>query len=208
MDDPGALFLYAFGLGLAFCAPPGVITTEAMRRGLSGGFWRALFLELGSLVGDATWAIVALTGAVFLVQNDSVRIGLSVAGVLFLAHLAWAAAHDAYAGGLPKLSPAAPRGDFAAGAALSLSNPMNIAFWLGVGGGVLSADASPPQPIDVAIFFGGFMLAAVAWCFFISGLIAWGRRFLTPGCFRAVNLLCALALTYFALDLARGTLGS
>ncbi len=57
------LFVSAFGLGLAFCAPPGAVTAEALRRGLERGFWSVLLLELGSLVGDATWAALALFGA-------------------------------------------------------------------------------------------------------------------------------------------------
>ena len=63
-----SLFVSAFGVGLAFCAPPGVITAEALRRGLSRGFWSALLLELGSLIGDAAWAALALTGAALLVE--------------------------------------------------------------------------------------------------------------------------------------------
>jgi chemosensory pili system protein ChpE len=51
-----ALFWTAFALGLAFCAPPGAVTAETLRRGIHRGFAGALFLELGSLVGDATWA--------------------------------------------------------------------------------------------------------------------------------------------------------
>ncbi|HYM70515.1 MAG TPA: hypothetical protein VEZ44_13030 [bacterium] len=43
----------AFALGIAACAPPGVVTVEAVRRGIHRGFAGALLLELGSLVGDA-----------------------------------------------------------------------------------------------------------------------------------------------------------
>jgi chemosensory pili system protein ChpE len=53
------LFLASFALGLAFCAPPGAITAEALRRGLARGFRPALLVELGSLIGDATWALIA-----------------------------------------------------------------------------------------------------------------------------------------------------
>lgn len=51
------LILSAILLGLAFCAPPGAVTAEAIRRGVARGFGAALGIELGSLIGDAVWAI-------------------------------------------------------------------------------------------------------------------------------------------------------
>jgi threonine/homoserine/homoserine lactone efflux protein len=51
------LFLFACGLAILFCAPPGAITAQALRRGFVDGFKAAFLLEVGSLVGDATWAI-------------------------------------------------------------------------------------------------------------------------------------------------------
>jgi hypothetical protein len=61
--------------------------------------------------------------------------------------------------------------------------------------------AADPRPGDFAVFFAGYMLAALLWCFFISALIAWGRRFVSEAFFRGVNLLCALALASFGLRL-------
>src|SRR2546423_3713334 len=74
------LFLSAFGLGLAFCAPPGAVTAEALRRGLARGFRPALLMQLGSLIGDAPWAALALTGAAWLAQPSALRGVLRGAG--------------------------------------------------------------------------------------------------------------------------------
>lgn len=209
MGGGAPLFVWAFGLSIAFCAPPGPVTAEALRRGLARGFRPALLLELGSLVGDATWAAIALAGSAFLVQNAPVRLVLGAAGAFFLLHLAWAALSDARTGRTPPTgSPTvASRGDFATGAFVSLANPNAVAYWLGIGGGIVAARVGTPGPGDFAVFFGGFMLGATLWCFFISGLIAWGRQWMTPAFFRAVNLTCALALGYFGLRLCVDTLG-
>jgi len=45
------------------------------------------------------------------------------------------------------------------------------------------------------------MAGAVLWCFFMAGLIAWGRQFITPTFFRRINLVCGLFLGYFAVQL-------
>jgi chemosensory pili system protein ChpE len=196
------LFFSSFILAIAFCAPPGVITAETVRRGAARGFFPALFVQLGSLVGDTTWAIIALTGLAFVVQNNLARFVLSLIGILLMLKLAWGAIQDAREGRELKTDPShSHRGDFTNGAFLSLGNPMNIVFWTGLGTTVFASIAGRPQPGDFAVFFAGFLSGAVLWCFLMAGIVAWGRRFVTPTFFRWVNFACGLALGFFALQL-------
>src|SRR5215510_6278790 len=123
------LFISSFILAIAFCAPPGVITAETVRRGAARGFIPALFVQFGSLVGDTAWAIIALTGLEFIVQNNIAKAVLSLLGILLMLKLAWDAFKDAHHGNdMDALSSTSNRGDFANGAFLSLSNPLNIVF--------------------------------------------------------------------------------
>lgn len=96
-----SLFVSALVLGIAFCAPPGVVTAESLRCGLHGGFRPVLLVQVGSLVGDATWAAIALFGAAFLVQNALVRLVLGMLGVVILFRLALDALRSAWAGAMP-----------------------------------------------------------------------------------------------------------
>src|SRR5258705_3472887 len=84
-----SLFISSFFLAIAFCAPPGVVTAETVRRGAARGFLPALFVQFGSLIGDTTWAIIALTGLAFLVQNNIARTILSLIGIVLMLKLAW-----------------------------------------------------------------------------------------------------------------------
>ena len=196
------LFISSFLLAIAFCAPPGVITAETVRRGAARGFRPALFVQFGSLVGDTTWAIIALTGLAFVVQNNLAKIVLSLVGILLMAKLAWDAIKDARHGKeLDTSTSYSHRGDFTNGAFLSLGNPMNIVFWTGLGTTVFASISGRPQPSDFAIFFAGFLGGAIVWCFVMAGLVAWGRQFVTRTFFRWVNFACGLALGYFALQL-------
>src|SRR5574338_1143074 len=92
------LFISSFFLAIAFCAPPGVVTAETVRRGAARGFRPALLVQFGSLVGDTTWAIIALTGLAFLVQNNVAKIILSLIGILLMLKLAWGAIQEAREG--------------------------------------------------------------------------------------------------------------
>ena len=89
------LLISSFILGIAFCAPPGIITTETIRRGAARGFFPALSVQFGSLVGDTTWATIALTGLAFIIQNNIAKTILSVIGITLMIKLAWDAIKDA-----------------------------------------------------------------------------------------------------------------
>lgn len=259
-----SLFLLSLWVGIVFCAPPGAITAEAIRRGVARGFGPALLVELGSLVGDATWAAIALVGLAVLVQNPILRLLLALTGGGLLLYLARGALQDAYAASLstkvralwldllwgvvttagvilliqvidaglngaglrwerllggvllfligwrslqnahpdsmPTPRPTRASGDFATGAVMSLGNPWNIVFWVGIGSSQL-ARLNNPQWNDYTVFFAGFMAGAILWCFFMSGLIAWGRQWINPTFFRRINLVCGLLLGWFAVQL-------
>jgi threonine/homoserine/homoserine lactone efflux protein len=197
-----SLFISSFLLAIAFCAPPGVVTAETVRRGAARGFVPALFVQFGSLIGDATWAIIALTGLAFIVQNDIARSVLSLMGIVLMLKLAWDAIKDArYNRELDTNITLSNRGDFANGAFLSLGNPLNIVFWTGLGTTIFASIPGSPQPIHFTMFFSGFLGGAILWSFFMAGLVAWGRRFVTPMFFRWVNFLCGIALAFFAIQL-------
>src|SRR5919112_767142 len=112
-----SLFISSFVLAIAFCAPPGVITAETVRRGAARGFVPALFVQFGSLVGDTPWALIALTGLAFVFQNNIARLILSLLGILLMLKLAWDAIKDARHGREFQITTSiSSRGDFANGA--------------------------------------------------------------------------------------------
>ena len=200
------LLVSSFILAISFCAPPGIITAETVRRGSARGFVPALYVQLGSLVGDTTWAVIALTGLAFLIQNNIAKTILSLVGIILMIKLAWDAFKDARNGrGLDVSTSASAHGDFASGAFLSLGNPLNIVFWTGLGTTVFASITGTPQPIHFAIFFAGFLAGAILWCFLMAGLVAWGKQWMTQNFFRCINLICGIALIYFAIQLGLQT---
>ncbi|MBI3151882.1 MAG: LysE family transporter [Chloroflexi bacterium] len=196
------LLFSSFILAISFCAPPGIITAETVRRGSARGFIPALYVQFGSLVGDTTWAIIALTGLAFLIQNNVAKTVLSLIGILLMLKLAWDAFKDAYHGReLDVTSAASHHGDFASGAFLSLGNPLNIVFWTGLGTSVFASISGGLHAIHFATFFAGFLGGAILWCFLMAGLVAWGRQWMTGTFFRWLNAGCSFVMIYFAFQL-------
>jgi hypothetical protein len=68
--------LLASGLGIVVNAAPGAVFAESLRRGMRGGFRGAFAVQVGSLVGDAVWAILGLAGVGALFLLDGVRVPL------------------------------------------------------------------------------------------------------------------------------------
>jgi chemosensory pili system protein ChpE len=90
---------------------------------------------------------------------------------------------------------------FVAGAMLSLSNPQNITAWLGMSGVIVGLGFLDPEPLHILVFFSGFMIAQVCWCFFFATVVEFGRRLLSQRLFRWINLACAVFLAYMGLTL-------
>jgi chemosensory pili system protein ChpE len=84
----------AIMLGLVYVASPGTVNIETLRRSLTGGFRVALALQLGSLIGDLFWAILALAGVGLLLTHAAAHTLLSIASTVLLLYLGYSALHS------------------------------------------------------------------------------------------------------------------
>ncbi len=200
------VFATAFALEIVFCAVPGAVSAEALRRGLHGGYRPALWVQLGSLIGDLVWAVIALVGVAVLFESMPVRLGLGLIGCLFMLYLAVKALVDARRGGMPEGAQGPDRGDFMTGILLSTGNPFQLAFWLGLGATTISAIAPHPTMEHYVAFMLGFAIAGFLWCPFFAYVVSVGRRFVTPRTFQVIQVVCGIFLGYLGLRMLWSTL--
>lgn len=199
-----AIFLAAMLFGLAFCASPGAVFSETLRRGLTGGFRSALLVQLGSLIGDAVWALIGLTGLVLLLTEDGVRLPLTFACAAYLAWLGVQGLRDAWRPPAQETDHAPGRNAFGAGALLSLSNPKNVVFWGALGSALAGIVEGTPSSQQMVVFFAGFMVASLLWCFVCAALVDWLRRHTTALWQRISYAGCGLMLLGLAGLTLRG----
>ena len=190
-------------MGLIFNAAPGAVFAESLRRGLQHGYYSALYVQFGSLVGDATWAVLGLLGVGLLFQIPVVRIPLSVLGALYLIYLGFQTlrevrqSHDSHAQSLEVDSiPAPQKGALLAGVSMSLTNPANVIYWGALGSVFGSFGISNPSKTDYGIFFAGFMSSSILWCFICAGLIHMMHRAMSPRIAIGLNTLCGICLLF------------
>ena len=188
----------AFLFGLIFNAAPGAVFAETIRRSMIGGFREALILQLASLTGDALWAILGLLGIGVLLQSPSLQLPIAITGSAYLGYLAWDSWRAAEAPA--KTSYIAEGGMSAAraGMILSTTNPQNIAYWAAIGSAFAAIGIANPQPADFALFFAGFMLSSILWCFFCAAIV--NKLFGSAGTKWKIwtYRICALAFLYLA----------
>ena len=199
------IFFYALIFGFVFCLSPGAVLAETLRRGLLHGFTPALLVQVGSLVGDAVWAVIGLTGIALLIQHDAVRVPLTIVCAVYLAWLGVRSLIDAWQ--LPQADNA-PAGSgqsaLAVGAAISLANPKNIVYWGALGSALSGIVGATPSYGQTLTFFAGFMLASVLSCFLIAGLVNLLRQNASPLWQRVSYGACGVVLLYLAILAARG----
>lgn len=197
------IFVLALWVGLLFNAAPGAVFSESLRRGVRGGFGPAFAVQVGSLAGDAVWAVLGLAGVGALFAVPALRVPLTIAGCLLLGGLGLTALRDA---AFPRTEPVtgdrSRRGALMVGAAMSLGNPWNVVYWSGAAGAVSGALGRDTGVAGLAVFFTGFMTSSLVWCFVSAGLIALLRRTLPPLAVRLLEAACGASLIVFAALLA------
>ena len=199
------IFFYALVFGFVFCLSPGAVLAETLRRGLLHGFIPALLVQIGSLVGDAVWAVIGLTGIALLIQHDAVRVPLTIVCALYLAWLGVRSLIDAWHLPAPSHAPASSgRNALAVGAAISLANPKNIIYWGALGSALSGIVGTTPSHGQTLMFFAGFMLASVLSCFLIAALVNLLRQNASPLWQRLSYGACGLVLIYLAALAAHG----
>jgi chemosensory pili system protein ChpE len=199
------LFITAFVLGVVFNATPGPVFAETVRRGVRGGFRSALAVQIGSLVGDAFWAIVGLVAVGLLLQLDWLRAPISIASVVYLLWLAWNGWQASRREFTVGVTPAGTSHSEAlrSGVLLSLTNPQNVAYWAALGSALGSLGMRAPTVSDSVVFFLGFMASSTAWALLVAALVDRAFRRVGARWARLTYRACAIAFLMLALSLLR-----
>jgi chemosensory pili system protein ChpE len=199
------LFATAFGLGLILNAAPGPVFAETVRQGVRGGFRLALLVQIGSLVGDAMWAILGLASVGLLWQLEPLRVPIGVAGVAYLLWLAWDAWRAAQREFVLSVTPDGIRRRQAlrSGVLLSLTNPQHLAYWAAIGSALGTIGLRQPTAAHYAVFFAGFMVSSIVWAFLLAAFVDRVFRRMSLQWARLTYRACAITLLALALSMLR-----
>ena len=197
------IFSAAFGLGLLFNAAPGPVFAETVRRGIRDGFRSALAVQIGSIAGDAVWAVLGLMGVGLLLQLESLSLPIAIAGVAYLLWLARGAWRESRRDFTVNATGQSSHKAMKSGILLSLTNPQNVAYWAAMGSALRAVGVTVPTPLDYGIFFTGFMLSSTVWAFFFAALVDRVFVQVNQRWARITYRICAIAFLALALSMLR-----
>jgi threonine/homoserine/homoserine lactone efflux protein len=158
--------LTGFALGWSVAWPPGPINAEAIRRALAHRAWAAYAVVLGGCAGDATWALVAGTGAARL-RGPRVQLALEWISVALLLVLACWFFYNAAVSRPAATSGRPAAGSFALGLTFALTSPWNLAFWTAV---MAQSRITASSPLVAAGVIAGAATWGAILCFGIGRL--------------------------------------
>ena len=193
-------FIQAFLLGLLFNATPGVVFTETIKRGINGGFFPALYVQIGSLAGDALWAILGLLGIGILLNIDILKYPLSIIGIIYLIYLAY----DSFISSNIKyekivVSKSIKNNALKSGVFLSITNPQNIAYWAALGSSFGALGIAEPQTSHYFIFFFGFISSSILWCFVCALAVEKIFKYTNSIIKKYIFRICTIVFLYLAV---------
>jgi threonine/homoserine/homoserine lactone efflux protein len=131
-----------------------------------------------------------------LTELEWFNVTLSVFGVFVLFYLGYTNIRS-----VPSLDVSAQGQDsrhFYSGILLTISNPAVLLFWSGIiGANIASREFSLN---DSLLISGGILFGVSAWLLFLSMLLAWGRKYITPQVFKYISVIAGLVLIGFGLS--------
>jgi len=197
------IFGTSFVVGLSGAMSPGPMLTLDIREAARHGFWAGPLIVLGhGILEFALVVALALGLSQFLDQGTLVAV-ISVLGGLFLV---WLGVQMVRRPGALSLAPASQDGGskgggrnlVLAGALVSLANPYWSLWWATIGLGYLVWSLKSGMA-GLASFFGGHILADLAWFGVVALAVAGGRRLMSDAVYRGISVACGAFLLLLGL---------
>jgi len=202
----------AFLMGLAAAAPMGPVNMLAIRRGVIGGWRHTLACGVGSIAGDLILFSLVLLGGDYLLldlTNPILRAVMAAMGVMVLFPLGiyflFRAVKEplrAYASARQDWDEGTVRGhliaEVANAAAMTVFNPLTIAYWVGVTANWLpfahSVLGYSAPGFGIVMATAGLM----TWFMALTVIVRFMPHRIGPNFFRFVNAILSLILLGFA----------
>ncbi len=194
-----SIFSSSFVLALSGALMPGpvlsVTVSESARRGAVVG----PLIILGHGILELLLVLALLAGLAPIIAGDNVFAAISLTGGTILLWMSYTMFRS-----LPEMklaicsAPEKPRNLILAGILLSLANPYWTIWWATIGIGAIAYSVKFGIA-GISAFYGGHILADLAWYSMISLGISKGRHFFTDIFYRRLTGFCASFLLLFSL---------
>lgn len=199
------ILVAGFVIGLTHAIPPGPITFEVLRRGITKGFLSALRIDIGAVAADAVFFVIIAFGLAQVINNPAIKILIWIGGCALLCFLGLRGIYSIVS---KKTTYTVEKGTekgemdpLPAGFFICMTSPFAIMWWAGVFAGAMGASILNSQWTELLLMFCGIAFACFFWYAAIGVISASGRRLLNERHIRAMSIGCSLIMLTFAVIL-------
>lgn len=189
-----------FLIGLTHALPPGPITFEIIKRGVTEGFISAFKVDVGAVAADAVFFMLIAIGLSQALGSPAGRLAMWLGGCALLAYMG---ARGIYrilikaSGEKEKEHGASP---LAAGFMICITSPFAIVWWTGVFAGAMSVRLGG-DTLSLLALFGGIALSCLGWYALLGLAGSATKKAFKPSWMSGLSLLCSLMMLGFAVIL-------
>ncbi|WP_128895565.1 LysE family transporter [Longirhabdus pacifica] len=194
-------FLSYLLLGISLSVPVGPINAAQFNKGIHQGFFHAWLLGIGAMFGDILFMLLIYFGVAHFLTTPFMKAFLWTAGFFILMYtgiesitaskqtvqLRNTALHES------KLK------SFRSGFLMSISNPLNIIFWLGIYGSVLAKTSHLHSSMELLIYSGGIFVGIVLWDVFMAAISSMFKKVMSPVAIQWTSIFAGIFLIGFAV---------
>ncbi|CAJ38068.1 LysE family translocator [Methanocella arvoryzae] len=189
-------------IGATHAVPPGPITFEVLKRGITEGFLSAIKVDAGAVLADIIFFILIMLGLLQILNNPAWRIVVWISGCILLLFLgirgiiralkSGSTSHGSAAEDEPKRESSA----FLTGFLICITSPFAIIWWTGVFAG--SVVLSSPGMASMLWMFAGIAISVFGWYALIGASGTLGKKVLQGRMTMILSLICSVTMILFA----------
>lgn len=192
------IFLSYVLLGLSLAIPVGALTVEMVKRGIRFGFWHCWGVGFGGMLADVLLMTLIYAGFAQFLVTESAKLFLWSFGFITLLYIGYESLRDAsqiiVISGLQK-EPLWK--SFLTGFVITLANPINLVFWIGIYGSVLASLLTKVEFQYSLLYSSAIFVGIAIWDIFVSLVVHFSRRGLNPQLVRILSVAAGFTLIGF-----------
>lgn len=207
-DSLIAVFVFAIAVSVGAVISPGPVTAAVLSESPRYGWRVGPIVTIGHALLELIMVLLIAIGFSSGLATPGIQRGIAFGGGSLLIFIGVSYLISAGRGSmrLPQASgqqsPRSIRALFSLGVLTTLSNPFWYAWWVTVAAGYL-AEVRALGMAALGAFYLGHISTDFGWNSLLSSITAAGRRWLTPGRYRALLGLTGVAMAYFGLAFLR-----
>lgn len=186
-------------LGISFAAPLGPVGTEALRRGLKGGFWPAFGVKIGAAAGDTLCLIAAYFGLHSILKYEKLCLTLAIFGSALLIYFGYSNIKKTIKNCEKPIKNPFVRNSWLFGFSLSLTNPFALAWWLSIFSAFLLDSGSTGSTTAGLIGNLYIIVGIIIWDIIFCLLLEGGKRIMNDTLIKIITLLAGVSLCGYGI---------